>query len=629
MNSHSSITLPPKFRSALGIKRISDVDVSQVLHATQEDVQLLRTRLRKWGVPKFQSYSLLLRALTHSSISNWAERILDLPKRSLGSNTLELLGDRVVGTCTAHHVLQWTRQPATCPKIDWMGGPRTILKSLTGNRGMAETARDIGIESLVRWEKPAPPSAFRSRVDSLGIDLITGVQSNVEINALAACYESVAAAIYLDGGINPARSFINDTLLTCPIDIQRSNRDTAEYETILSRELAALFGTPIMSVSPRSRTSPKHVEHGRVRVDILDFEQTVTADTNEAHILFYTGIFIRQSSNATDYPTEVDLISLASHFSVETARLAALTQAISILRGHSEPNTEAYADNSRDETIIQRKIPAATAPSLGPNFSPRASTAPFTLSTKLNAHGQWKFDRDYVNLAGVLSRAGLRIEPSIASSGTKIRKHLQSLSEQQSHVKDEFSKRNVKGTMMDQSGGVLGVHGLSHSSRNSDARSDVDESSVARALKIGREVILESNLSKSHENVVGDAKSALDVVQCLDNAIDEMSSLNRIERANWAGGFHGLGNETFRLWAAQRSITNVGQDRAEVIPQFERRLGLANALERQMIGSKGLSVLRDLGVRKGYVALGICAADLGTSTALAWLTGHEASRRLG
>lgn len=607
------VTLPSKTSSALGIKRISDTEIAQVLHASHSDIDVLQSNLRKWGVSEFRSYPLLLRALTHPSISNWAERILDLPKRSLGPNTLELLGDRVVGACTAYHVLDWTRQQPRRSNVDWTGGPRTALKTLTGNRGLAEIARAIGIESIIRWEKPLPPASHRPRLDSLGIDIATGVQSNVEVNGLAAAYESVAAAIYLDGGFDPALSFIGTTLLRQPIDVQRNNRESSDYEVMLSNELGVLFGSPVTFLSPRSQTFRKPAPASKVVVTLLDFQQEASDKLNEAHALFYAGVSIRHAGDVSGNISESSLVSLASHFSVETARLAALTQAIAIVRGEAplKPGQDRHA--LRDERIVSRN---------------GASHAVPTLTIKVNPLGQWQFDGDYTHAADVLGRAGLRgLESSEVLDKDYVRTTLQSRFSQEAIGGGKEYEESRFDQLFQRSKGFLDANMLTQRSlgKGPQSLSGLDPKAVENSLKVGQEIYTGLEFLETYPVLMENIRPASDIVDCLDNAVHELGSLERHQRVNCLNAYHALGNQSIKLWAVQRSIDNVAEDRAQVIPRYEHRVGLGHALEQFLTGPNGFQIARDSGVRVGCVALGVCVEKLGMTTAAAWLTGEEAS----
>lgn len=612
--SRFKVTLPPRRRSALGIRRIGDVDIGQVLHASKSDIDILQSHLHQWGVSEFRSYPLLLRALTHPSISNWAERILELPKRSLGPNTLEILGDRVVGACTAHHVLDWTRQQNPRSDVDWTGGPRALQKSLSGNRGMAETARSIGIESLVRWEKPTPPASHRPRVNSLGIDLATGIQSNVEVNCLAAAYESTAAAIYLDGGLDPALSFVNTTLLRHPLHIQHNNRECSNYEAILSAELEAILGTTVTTATSYPRINGKASAQGRVTIEIFDFQQELSEELNEAHVLFYTGVSIRRTSNILKHLDETNFISLASHFSVETARLAALTQAIAVIRGEAHPIVDQGAQTLRNEKIVRRN---------------GMSDALSTLTIKVNSLGQWQFNRDYAHVAKVFEKVGSHAfgTPEMIDANL-VRATLQAKRNQRNIKKDEGSGKQISRSSA-RGASSFGTDVLSQISssygQNKQIQSGFDIDTVGKALEVGQDVYSNLELTKTHDALLGDVRSASEVVDSLDNVVQEMNCLERHQRLDWLNAYYVLGNQSLKLWAVQRSIENVAEDRAKVAQRYEQRIGLASVLENSLIGAHGLRTIRSNGTRMGCVALGMCAERVGMTTTLVWLTGEEAA----
>lgn len=613
--------------SALSITRISKINISQVLHANEWDVNKLRFYLRSWKVLKFQSYSLLLRALTHPSISNWAERMLDLPKRSLGPNTLELLGDCVVGTCAARHVLSWVREPPSAPPINWMGGSRVFLPSLVGNRGMSITARNIGIEELMRWEKSMPPASHRVRLDNRGIDVATGMQSNVEVNGLAAAYESVSAAIYLDSGFFSALDFVRTTLLSDPVMIQNHNRESTDYEQELLREVVALFGEPVSLVQTSQNINSQRSSLEHVQVEVFDMQQNSSETVNSAHALFFAGVAIRRiprpsgSIQAQDFdagnasngkPVEDELIALASHFSVETARIAALKQAIAIL--HAIPSEQPGANSKlRRGTVHVRMVDAGDIPHS------------LSMTTSFDESGRWEFDGDYKHVGNVLSRAGLRGFRHVANtSSAEIRKQLRVMRQRRECEERElfgatssgrsFGHTNHNGTD-DNSSGVL--------PRRNAIDASLDAKVVEECIQIGKEAHKESELHRTHISLSQDVENANQIIDALDTSVGDLQDLNRPSRLQTLSALHSLGHQTTRLWAAQCSIQNVSQDRSDVIPDFERRSGLGPIMEKAMMGNEGLAAVRDGGLRKSYVALGMCVERLGTSTALAWLSGAE------
>ena len=122
----------------------------------------------------FQDPSLLERALTHPSST--AEDNRD-------NERMEFLGDSVVNLCVAQALYE--RHP------DWSEGDLTQVKSaIVSTTGLARAGESLGLRDVGRFGKglpqhePLPPSVY------------------------ANLFEAVAAAVYQDGGLNAARSFV-------------------------------------------------------------------------------------------------------------------------------------------------------------------------------------------------------------------------------------------------------------------------------------------------------------------------------------------------------------------------------------------------------------------------------------
>jgi len=122
----------------------------------------------------FQEPSLLERALTHPSST--AEDDQD-------NERMEFLGDSVVNLCVAQALYE--RHPC------WTEGDLTQVKSaVVSTTGLARAAESLGLRDVGRFGKglplnePLPPSVY------------------------ANLFEAVAAAVYLDGGLDAARSFV-------------------------------------------------------------------------------------------------------------------------------------------------------------------------------------------------------------------------------------------------------------------------------------------------------------------------------------------------------------------------------------------------------------------------------------
>lgn len=165
---------------------------------TPSDQLSLRSAVRAWGVPQFRNWPLLLRALTHSSLSNWAAARLAVPPASLGQAQLEFLGDRVISAAVVAE---------SCHGI----------RNVIGNRGFAIAAKHAGVARLLRCPRK-----------------YVGLAS-----VLADAYEAVAGAIYLDGGIVAARMFVRTTLLPLEADLRVANKDVNRLRVELGAAVAA------------------------------------------------------------------------------------------------------------------------------------------------------------------------------------------------------------------------------------------------------------------------------------------------------------------------------------------------------------------------------------------------------
>lgn len=128
---------------------------------------------------RFQERSLLRRALTHSSIS---------ATRMESNERLEFLGDAVLGFVVCETLFE--RYP------EFPEGELTRIKSALVSRvTCAKICRRLGLQRCL----------------FLGKGLTTG-GARIPSSVIAASVESLIAAMYLDGGIDVAREFIQRTL---------------------------------------------------------------------------------------------------------------------------------------------------------------------------------------------------------------------------------------------------------------------------------------------------------------------------------------------------------------------------------------------------------------------------------
>jgi ribonuclease-3 len=142
----------------------------------------LRTLEERLG-HTFQDRSLLERALTHSSRANES-----LPRRSRHNEPFEFLGDAILGFLVAE--LLHRRDP------EGDEGSKTKARAaLVSATSLARHAEALGLPDLILLGRGEEKSGGRKK-GALWAD----------------AYEAVLAALYLDGGLEPARSFVQRDL---------------------------------------------------------------------------------------------------------------------------------------------------------------------------------------------------------------------------------------------------------------------------------------------------------------------------------------------------------------------------------------------------------------------------------
>ncbi len=145
----------------------TNLTVEQKLAICQERIQYT-----------FRDTSILICALTHSS---------GAANRLLSNERLEFLGDAVLGFC----VCEWL----FAEHPEYLEGELTQIKSVVvSRRCCAKISRRLGLEECLILGK--------------GMQSAAGVPRSL----LSDVFESVIAAIYLDGGFEPARKFIIESL---------------------------------------------------------------------------------------------------------------------------------------------------------------------------------------------------------------------------------------------------------------------------------------------------------------------------------------------------------------------------------------------------------------------------------
>ena len=174
---------------------------------TSRDFSGLETRLEH----RFADQSLLVRALTHSSLSGGNNAVRDLER-------LEFLGDRVLGLLTAEEL--WRRYPNFAE-----GAMAPRLNALVRKETCAKAALHFGIDEFIMMSEWEEDSGGRKKKAILG-DVM----------------EALLGALYIDGGLDAARKIYDQYWTPNLEDLSKAHRDakTALQEWSQQKKL----GTP-------------------------------------------------------------------------------------------------------------------------------------------------------------------------------------------------------------------------------------------------------------------------------------------------------------------------------------------------------------------------------------------------
>jgi len=178
---------------------------------------------------KFASPAFLEEALTHASVKG---------KAGKSNERLEFLGDSVVNLVISEHLYT-----ANADKTE---GELTEIKShLVSRRVLGRAGRRLGIENVASIGK--------------GVS----AQKRIPVSISANLYESVVAAIYLDGGLAPAREFVLRSLKE-ELDTITHFRD---YKSLL-QQLAQRLWDVVPTYTVVGETGPPHQKSFRVAAAI-------------------------------------------------------------------------------------------------------------------------------------------------------------------------------------------------------------------------------------------------------------------------------------------------------------------------------------------------------------------------
>jgi ribonuclease-3 len=185
---------------------------------------------------EFARRDLLERALTHPS---WAaEHGGDDYER------LEFLGDAVIGLVVSEHLHESRPDGAE-------GELSTLKSSLVRTAALAAAARGLDLGSMARLGRGAIAEGHRDRP-----------------SVLEALYESVTAAIYLDGGMDAARRFVERTLLAGGVSEDHTHAPAQDPKSRLQEEVQARgLGQPVYRI-----TGEEGPAHDRAFTAVVEVE---------------------------------------------------------------------------------------------------------------------------------------------------------------------------------------------------------------------------------------------------------------------------------------------------------------------------------------------------------------------
>jgi ribonuclease III len=202
-----------------------------VPHASELDA--VETRLGY----TFRDRGLLEHALTHKS------RAAEDPSGGVFDNeSLEFLGDAVLGFVVAD--VLYREFP------EYTEGPKSKAKaSLVSTATLAAISRTLGLgDDLLLGRGEAK----------------TGGRSKPAL--LADVLEAIIAAIYLDGGIEPAQDFVERTWRPLVLQMRRSGTIGGDHKSALQEQLQAI-GRPLPTYRITDETGPDHEK--RFHVDAV------------------------------------------------------------------------------------------------------------------------------------------------------------------------------------------------------------------------------------------------------------------------------------------------------------------------------------------------------------------------
>jgi ribonuclease III len=214
---------------------------------TEARVEAVLTELENSLGYGFANPELLMCALTHRSLANeqTLERGEDDSGTAKDNERLEFLGDAVLGLVVAEAM--FLLHP------EWREGELTRVRAqLVSRQHMAEVAESIELGRHLRLSRGEDRSGLRRK-------------STVLSNTM----EAVLGALFLDGGLDPVRTFVRTRVMGETAEQLarelRSGEALGNFKSALQEHLqAARAGTPVYRV--KSESGPDHRKRFLVEV---------------------------------------------------------------------------------------------------------------------------------------------------------------------------------------------------------------------------------------------------------------------------------------------------------------------------------------------------------------------------
>ena len=173
---------------------------------------------------KFKDTKLLVRALTHPSAVGGGDAVRDSNQR------LEFLGDRVLNLVIAERLMERR-------KMESEGELAPRLNRLVKKGACADAVRHLDLQEFILLSDGEEAAGGRKRESTLG----------------DAC-EAIIGAIFRDGGLSPARKFIEKAWAP---QFASTPTETKDPKTLL-QEWAQGQGLPLPDYDVLSRSGPDH-----------------------------------------------------------------------------------------------------------------------------------------------------------------------------------------------------------------------------------------------------------------------------------------------------------------------------------------------------------------------------------